>query len=303
MATLLTITAVAMRARVQRPELIVGWLWFLLTLVPVIGLVQVGAQPFADRYTYIPLVGVFVMIVWPIADAVRGRVGARVATAAAVSLVAALGWLTSRQVAVWHDSVRLWTHTVSVTRDNYRAYTNLGHALTRAESAQRAEAALREALRLKPDYPNARNYLGALLVDRQRPAEAEVELRAALAVRPLFVEARNNLGLALAAQGRHDEATREFLTALDTAPAFAQARNNLGISLAHLRRFDEAIAAFETSLRQQPRSAEVHLNLATALLDAGRPNDARPHLDAAIQYGEGPLRTEAERMKAGIRVP
>ena len=294
---LAAITIFAVRLRARTPVVLVGWLWFLGTLLPVIGLVQVGAQPFADRYTYVPLVGVFLMIVWGIAEALRTRAAFRVAGAIALAAIAALAVATVRQVAVWRDSVTLWTHAVSVTNGNYRAHTNLGFALARAESSVRAEAAYREALRLKPDYPRARNYLGALLVDRDRPEEAEVELRAALAVWPRFAEARNTLGLALAAQDRQPEAIREFEAALAVAPSFAQARNNLGIALARSGRLPDAIAAFEASVRLQPGSAEAHLNLAVALLDAGRPLDARPHLDAAIRYGDGSLREMAEKLR------
>jgi tetratricopeptide (TPR) repeat protein len=279
------------------PYLLVGWLWFLGTLVPVVGLVQVGAQPYADRYTYVPLTGVFLMIVWTIADAATGRKAARiVAGTSAILALALLASLTYRQVAVWRDSVTLWTHTVAVTQANYRAYTNLGFALAEAQSSARAEVAYREALRLKPDYPNARNYLGALLVDLRRPEEAEAELRAALAVRPRFAEAHNHLGLALAAQGKMQPAIASFEEAVRLAPAFGQARNNLGIALASEGRNAEALAAFEESVRYQPRSAEAHLNFAVALIDAGRPRDAVPHLQAAVRYATGPLKAEATRL-------
>ena len=297
---LAAITAVALRLRARHPVVLVGWLWFAGTLVPVIGLVQVGAQPYADRYTYVPLIGVFLMVIWPAADALRSQRGRAAAGLGATALAVVLTVLTWRQVAHWRDSITLWTHTSNVTDANYRAYTNLGHALDQAASSTRAEAAYRQALQLKPDYANARNYLGALLLDRQRPAEAEVELRAALAVRPRFAEARNSLGLALAAQNRQAEAIREFETALSLAPSFAQARNNLGIALARSGRLTEAIAAFEASLRQQPRSAEVHLNLAVALLDAGRPQAARPHLAAAVEYGHGILRETAQKLLLGL---
>ena len=296
---LLAITIGAVRLRARAPVVLVGWLWFLGTLLPVIGLVQVGAQPFADRYTYVPLVGVFLMVVWGVAGVIRSRAAAVVAGGIAVAAIAALAVATSRQVEVWRDSVTLWTHAVSATTGNYRAQTNLGFALARAESSARAEAAYREALRLKPDYPRARNYLGALLLELDRPQEAEAELRAALAVWPRFAEARNSLGMALAAQDRQADAIREFEIALAEAPSFAQARNNLGIALARSGRLTDAIAAFEASVRLQPASAEAHLNLAVALLDAGRPLDARPHLDAAIRYGDGSLREMAEKLRGG----
>ena len=296
LALLVAITAAVVRERIRRPVLLVGWLWFLGTLVPVVGLVQVGAQPYADRYTYVPLTGLFLMIVWTMADAAGRRLAGIAAGTCAGVVVALLATLTYRQVALWHDSVTLWTHTVAVTHANYRAYTNLGFALAEAQSSARAEAAYREALRLKPDYPNARNYLGALLVDLRRPGEAEAELRAALAVRPRFAEAHNTLGLALAAQGKTQPAIASFTEAVRLAPAFGQARNNLGIALASEGRGAEALAQFEASVRYQPRSAEAHLNFAVALIDAGRPQAAVPHLQAAVEYGTGPLRADATRL-------
>ena len=302
LALITVLTLVVVRERNRRPALLVGWLWFLGTLVPVVGLVQVGAQPYADRYTYVPLIGVFLMIAWTLSDA-TGRKHARVVVAMFSMLVGMLlATLTYHQVALWRDSVTLWTHTVAVTNANYRAYTNLGFALVEAQSSARAEAAYREALRLKPDYPNARNYLGALLNDLQRPAEAEAQLRAALAARPQFAEAHNNLGLALVAQGKAGPAISAFTEAVRLAPTFGQARNNLGIVLAGQGRSAEALLAFEASVRYQPRSAEAHLNLAVALIDAGRPRDAVPHLEAAIAYGTAPLRSEATRILQQITI-
>ena len=295
-ALLAAISVVVVRHRVRRPEVLVGWLWFLGTLVPVAGLVQVGAQPYADRYTYVALTGVFLMIVWTVADATARTPARIVAATSGVLAGVLLTTLTYRQAALWRDSVTLWTHTVAVTDGNYRAYTNLGFALAEAQSSARAEVAYREALGLKPDYPNARNYLGALLIELRRPAEAEVELRAALAVRPRFVEAHNNLGLALAAQGKTQSAIASFTEAVRIAPAFGQARNNLGIALASEGRSAEALAAFEASVRYQPRSAEAHLNFAVALMEAGRPRDAVPHLEFAVQYGTGALSAEATRL-------
>lgn len=296
LAALVAITVAVLREQTRRPVLLVGWLWFVGTIVPVVGLVQVGAQPYADRYTYVPLTGVFLMIVWTIADAAARRSARIVAGTSAVAVGALMITLTYRQVALWRDSVTLWTHTVAVTHANYRAYTNLGFALAEAQSSARAETAYREALRLKPDYPNARNYLGALLVDLGRPEQAEHELRAALAVRPRFAEAHNNLGLALAARGKTEPAIASFTEAVRLAPSFGQARNNLGIALASAGRSAEALAQFEASVRYQPRSAEAHLNFAVALMEAGRPQEAVPHLQAAIGYGAGPLKADATRL-------
>ena len=265
-----------------RPYLAVGWLWFLITLMPVIGVIQVGSQPYADRYTYVPSIGLFIMIAWGAADvaAVSGSMR-RFFRVAAPAIVGALAILAFRQVGVWRNSVSLWEHAVAVTPTNYRAHTNLGFALAEERATDRALAAYREAIRLEPDFARVRNYYGALLRDSGSVQTAVGELRAAIALQPRFIEAHNNLGLALAALGQTADAISAFREAVRLDPTFAPAWNNLGIALASERQFDAAIAAFRESLKYQPDSAESHFNLALALEDAGRPDDARPHFETA----------------------
>lgn len=287
-ALLAVITWVAVRARTSRPYILVGWTWFLVTLVPVIGLVQVGSQPFADRYMYVPAIGIFLAVAWTAVDlagrSATRRVLARVAGAAVVTVLAVV---SHRQAGVWRDSVTLWEHAVSVGPDNYRAHTNLGFALAEADEIDRAIAAYREAIRLRPGFPNAHNYLGALLSQRGRHAEAAVELRAALKTRPRFVEARNNLGLALAALDQPGDAIGEFREAVRLDPTFAPAWNNLGIVLAGVGQIEAAVQAFTESVRYQPESAQAHYNLGVALRDAGRPAEARIHFESALRIDPG----------------
>ncbi len=289
---LLAMTAVVIRSRRERPYLAAGWGWFLGTLVPVIGIIQVGSQPYADRYMYIPAIGLFIMAAWAAKDLAAARPAwSRAWPIAGTVLVVAAAGLTYRQVAYWRDSVTLWERTVAVTRDNYRAYTNLGFALADDGQRNRALTAYTDAIRLNPDYANARNYLGVLLADMGDHDRAAAEYAAALKLRPRFAQAHNNLGLTRAAQDRLDDAVAEFTEALRLDPAFAPARNNLAIAYVKQGQHDKAIAEFETAVRQQPGSAESQLNLASALAAADRKREALPHFEAAARLGGDPVRT------------
>jgi tetratricopeptide (TPR) repeat protein len=298
LAMLAAVTWQAWRARGTRPYVLTGWLLFLGMLVPVIGLVQVGAQPYADRYMYLPAIGLFVIAVWGVNDLASAIRGERVAIAVGIAALAACFSVSAKQVPVWRDSVSLWTHTASVTRDNYRAETNLGFAHARAQSARAALSAYDRALARKPDFAQALSYRGSLYADLGDAARAEADLRAAIAARPRHVEAHNTLGLVLASANRLDEAIASFRRAVTVQPAFGQAWNNLGIALAMSGRLPEAIEAFRESVRLQPGSGEAHLNLGTALADSGRPAEARPHLERAIALGPAEVVTRAREVLA-----
>jgi len=269
-----------------QPYLFVGWAWFVGTLVPVIGLVQAGSQPYADRFMYVPAIGLFVMAAWSANRWASARPGSawRVGTIGIV-VVLASAVVTFRQVAHWKDSVTLWEHAVAVTQDNYRAQTNLGFALAEAGSATRAQAAYREALRINPEYPNAHNYLGALLADRGEHDRAAMEFEAAIRLRPRFPEAHNNLGLARVEQGRMTEAVAAFQEAIRQDPFFAPARNNLAIAYVRQDQPDKAVVEFAEAVRLQPGSPESHMNLGSALAGAGRPREALAHFETAERLG------------------
>ena len=308
---LAALTALALRAASRWPYAAVGWFWYLGTLVPVIGLIQVGSQPYADRYTYLPLIGMSVAVVWGLADALGRSWAGRTALAVVASLaVVGCALLTRAQVAHWRDAVTLWRHTVAVTEGNYRAHTNLGQALTAAGRSAEALPAFETAIRLRPDFAEARNYHGVALMDRGDVERAAVEFGHAVRLLPRFVEARNNLGLALAQMGRLPEAVTEFKEAIRLSPAFAPAHTNLGIALAQLGRLDEAAVAFREAARLQPDSVETHLNLAAALTDLGRVAEAIGQYDlalrldpasAAAQHGWGRALVRDNRPAEGLR--
>jgi tetratricopeptide (TPR) repeat protein len=281
---LLALTILALRLAKAAPYVTFGWLWYVGTLVPVIGLVQVGLQASADRYTYVPLVGIFVAMSWGLgALAGRGR-PARIAVAAlsAVSL-AGLVVVTRGQVRHWSDTRSLFEHALAVTSNNFVAHNNLGVDLARRGKPQEAIAEYEEALRIKADYAEAQNNLGTALHDQGRDAEAVDHLRLALANVPESAAIRLNLGNALAGSGQADAALAEYDRALRLQPDAADVHRNMGNLLHRLGRNDEAVSHFQRAVEQRPDDASVRLGLATALTGAGK-------FDAALQQFEISLR-------------
>ena len=272
-AALAGVSILVLRTVRSRPYLAVGWLWYLVTLAPVIGLVQVGAQARADRYMYVPMVGLSIMLAWGAADWLRGAPRFRPAVAAlAVAACLASAALAAEQVQHWKDSQALFEHALAVTDGNYLAHHNLGVAL--AEMPGRLPEAIahyRAALAIQPDSARAHTDLGNALAKLPgRAGEAVAEYRAALRIAPDSAIPHNNLGNALAAlPGRLPEATAEYRAALGIDPGYAAAHNNLGFALAQVPgRLPESIREYREALRIQPDYAEAHANLAAALAES-----------------------------------
>jgi Flp pilus assembly protein TadD len=265
----------------RRPYLLVGWFWYLGTLVPVIGLVQVGEQSRADRYTYVPLIGVFIMLAWGASELYQ-RARFRYAWLAlpAAALVACVT-LTWRQARLWHDSRSLWEHTLRVTVDNYVAENNLGFALFEGGKYTQAEEHFRSALRIKPDYVRACANLGLALDKRGRAAEAVDWYRKTLELHPNLAATRNNLGVALAKQGKMDDALDQLQEAVRIDPTFTEAVYNLAFALARQKRFDQAIAYCRDCIRVEPQNARFRFALADLLRQQGQVEEAMR------QYQEG----------------
>ena len=288
---LVAVTVAVIRLLRSRPYLFVGWFWFLGMLLPVIGLVQAGAQPYADRFMYVPGVGLFLMVAWAGRDlaAAVPYWRPRIVTAGALIVLACLV-ATSFVVPYWRNSVTLWEQATKATHNNYRAHTNLGFALAEDGQRTRAIAEYQEAIRIQPKYPNAHNYLGVAHAQLGEHAQAVPAFEAALKLRPGFAEAWNGLGLSLVELNKLPDAIQAFQKALDAEPRFSPARNNLAIAYAQRNDFESAIREFAESVRQQPDSAETRINLATALASAGRLRDALPEFAAAAQLGGDPVR-------------
>jgi Tfp pilus assembly protein PilF len=237
-------TAIFMAAR-KRPYLGIGWLWYLITLVPVIGVLQVGVQAMADRYTYIPLIGLFIAVVWLIPDSLieakrvgdgeKGRGGEkpRIAVAAvACTIIAVLAIATFTQVEYWQDRETLFRHATEVTEGNYMAHMNLGLALSEQGRSEEAIENYRKAIAIQPKWNAGGHYDIAMnLWDLGDLNGAMVELRETLRFDPKFAQAHCNLGLALKEQNKIDEAIKEYREAIRLKPDMSEAHNNLAVAL------------------------------------------------------------------------
>jgi len=268
---IVSISVVVWRARREQPYLLVGWLWYLGTLVPVIGLIQAGDQANADRYTYVPLLGIFLMLTWGAWDLLAKWPARKTALIAVATIVVGLLSVGARaQVQHWRNSLTLWSYAAAVTEGNYLAHTNLGFALEAAGRPEEALASFSQAVQDRPVFAESRNALGVALMNRGRLNEADAQIREALRIKPEFAAAHNNLGMLLAQQGQAGEATVQFLEGLRLEPNNAVMRTNLGMALAAQRRFEEAITAYRKALESMPDSADAHNKLGNALYKLGK---------------------------------
>jgi tetratricopeptide (TPR) repeat protein len=268
----------------KHPYLIVGWLWYLGTLVPVIGLVQVGAQAMADRYTYVPLIGLFIMIGWGIPDILAGsRYGKATLAVSAGLLLSIFMVVASLQIREWRDNIILFTHTLKVTNRNAMIQNNLGVALADQGKTQEAMAHYTEALRINPDHANAHYNLGNVLYLQGKAQEAMAHYTEALRINPHHAEAHCSLGNALARQGKTQEAMAHYTEAIRIEPSFAEAHNNLGVVLADQGKTQEAMAHYTEALRINPHHANAHNNLGNALSRQGKTQEAMAHYTEALR--------------------
>ena len=271
---LIGVTAAAVMQLRRRPYLAVGWLWYVGTLVPVIGLVQIGEQQMADRYTYVPLVGLFVAITWLtlslVPEGVRGS-RATLPVAAAI-VVVALAATARAQTLHWRDSLSLYRHAVAVTAGNTVAHNNLGTAYGQAGRLAQAMEQFQAALEIDPDYADAHNNLGNALLQQGRTDEAGGHFREALRLDPDLVAARMNYGVVLERSGRLAEAVGQFDRAIELNPELGEVRryaaaahDRWGTALWEGGERDAAIAQFREALRLDPDlgAAREHLRMAT----------------------------------------
>lgn len=275
-AVLVALTALALRERERRPYLLVGWLWYVGTLVPVIGLVQLGGAALADRYTYVPYLGLFAALAWSLPP------WPRLVPAAALGVLAALALATRAQLATWRDSVALWERALAVTERNPVAHNNLGFALARRGDTDAAMRHLVQAIALRPTYLVARVELGNLLLAAGRLDEATAQYQAAVAIDPTSAAALTNLGRALAQQGHPAEAVALHERALAADPSATAARLNLGTALAALGRFADARRAFEAVLAAEPENTDALNNRGNMLLAEGRTAEGLASIERAL---------------------
>jgi Tfp pilus assembly protein PilF len=278
------ITAFALYEAGRRAYFITGWLWFLGTLVPVIGLVQVGSQAMADRYHYIPSIGLFVALVFGLADLAKARRIGRTATVV-VSAAGLLlfGSLAALQVRQWRDSKTLFEHTLSVTSDNLVVHYNLGHVLGEERKYDEAIPHFVEALRIKPDFFDALINMGITLAEQGKTTEAISYYRRALDVESRSAKAHMQLALALIKQEKADNALQEAYQAAEIAPNDADIRTNLGLMLARQNKLPEAAAQLNEAVRLNPDSPEAQNNLGLVFLMSGQAEKSLPYFSTALR--------------------
>lgn len=263
-------------ARLSRtPWLAAGWFWFLGTLVPVIGIVQVGDQSIANRYTYVPLIGLFLALVW-LADDWRARRGGSIAgwgaLATAVLLLCAFG--LRRELWHWRDGVAIFEQAVRVTHNNFVAMTNLGNNLARMNQHAAAIDLYQQALRVRPASSETHYNLGSSLADTGQRDGAERHFREAIRIHPGHAQAHNNLANLLADTGRVPDAIRHYEESLRLRPGNVLARFNYGITLADLGRPADALTQFAAAVERQPDFTRARLQMVTILAAQGRNKEA-----------------------------
>jgi len=253
---LAAISALAWRLRASQPYLIVGWLWFVGTLVPVIGLVQIGMQALADRYTYVPYIGLFIMIAWGgRALALRWHIGPSFLRVVAAGIVVALGAVAFVQAQTWSNSETMWLRAVTATTGNARAHNSLGVIYGNSGDAEEASLHFREALRIGPDLSEAKNIyanLGHALMAQGKVADALPNLLRAKELNPERADICHELGLAYFGMDRKEEALAAWREAVRINPQLEASWFTMAMVLAGDRRVDEARHAFLEVLRINP---------------------------------------------------
>jgi protein O-mannosyl-transferase len=284
-------TFLAIRALPRRPYLTVGWLWYLITLLPVIGLIQAGAQARADRYTYIPMIGVGIALVWGASETLEAWPRVRLGLAAAAcSACLVLTWL---QVGYWRDSISVYRHAIDVTSYNYLARFNLASVLDARGDSAEAVSQLREAVRIQPYFATAHAELGQLLAKQGRPEEGVKQLQSAVRLEPENADSHLRLGSVLGSLGRAGDAAGEFSEGLRLQPENADGHYNFGIALAQAGKLEDAAREFRATVKLRPTDVEAHFNLGMALAELGQTDEAIAQLSEVVRIK--PEFTEARR--------
>jgi tetratricopeptide (TPR) repeat protein len=287
-AVLIGISVAAVKLIRRAPYFVFGWFWYLGTLVPVIGLVQVGVQSMADRYAYIPLIGIFIVIAWGTSD-LTAKMGSRTKVIAysAGGVIISLMVTSLIQISHWKDSVTILQHAVNAVDKEYSSfaniYNNLGRALNEQKKVEQAQFNFLKALRLNPEHAFAHNNLGATFIEQNRFTEAIPHFRAALKTHPDDAESHNHLGVALSRLRQPEEAIIHYKQAINLNPNFLLAYNHLGMTLSEMGKFTEAESSYRKAIALNPNYAEAHNNLGTALGNMKKFDEAIAHYKEAIR--------------------
>ena len=282
---LFSLSVLLIRNSQRYPYNTVGWLWYIGTLLPVIGLVQWGLWPsMADRFTYVPLIGLFIIITWIFPDILARwrycKIGLTLSACLVLSTLMICTWL---QVRHWENSIKLFSHAIQVTSNNYPAHYNLGVILARHGKTKQALDHYYETLRIRPDYVKAHYNLGVALARQDKIEEAITHYYEALRTKPDYIEAHNNLAVALASQGMFKKAIAHLGEAIRIKRDYADAHYNLGNIFAEQGKTDKAIIQYHKVLQINPDNSWVHYNMGNALAAKGRSMEAISHYFEALR--------------------
>ncbi len=281
---LMIITICVIRFGSKYRYLPVGWLWYLGTLVPVIGLVQVGEQAMADRYTYVTLTGLFIIIAWGINDLLQGwrhqKFILNLSSFAVILALCACAWF---QTSYWRNNSSLFQHALKVTKGNYVIYNNLGALLSEQGKPEEAIVLYHQAIEAVPDYPNALNNLGIAYYRLGRDEEAIQTLKQAVQTKSDFAEAYYNLGVAYNKTGRYQESAEAFRSVIKIKPDDAEAYYNLGVVCGRIQRHDEEIESYNRAIAIKPDFAKAYDGLGCALVHQNKFDQAITYLQQAIK--------------------
>ncbi len=294
---LVCITTVVIRMVRRSPSLAVGWFWYLGTLVPVIGIVQIGAQAMADRYTYIPFIGIAIMVAWGLPELMANwRHRDRMLAVSAGILIPAMMALSWAQANHWENNIKLYNHAIEVTDKKYPSFAiihyNLGAALYDKKELNEAISHYKEAIRLKPDYAVSHYNLGVTLGELMEIDAAISHYRDAIRIQPEYAASHNNLANALDKKMEFDEAVFHYKEAIKLKPNHAKTHYNLGRTLGKQMKLDEAIAHYKEAIRLKPGYAEAHNNLGSTLGEQGKFEDAIGHFTMAVKLDPGNVQAQ-----------
>ncbi|MES0337420.1 MAG: tetratricopeptide repeat protein [Candidatus Magnetobacterium sp. LHC-1] len=285
---LLAITIYALVSGPRRPYLIIGWLWYVGTMVPVIKLVQTGREAIADRYTYVPLIGIYIIMAWAGAELLQNNRFKKpvLATVAAV-LIVFYGSLTWAYTGHWKNSLTLFKHAIDAVENNYQAYNNYGNALIDDDRLDESIGYFARGIELKPDSAELRGSMGDVLTRQGKFEEAMIHYVRSQPLMFFDGEAllRKRFGLIYLKRKNYRDAVIYLNKSLDIHPRDTEVLNNLGIALMGLDRVNEAVDAFTRAVDIAPQSASMHKNLAYALRKAGRDEEAQAHMLQAQRLG------------------
>ena len=277
---LIAVSAAAFMCRRRHPYFLTGWFWFLGMVVPVSGIIQVGEQAHADRYMYLPQIGLYIIVTWFSESNLRRAVVFGTAMASSIALLMFPAW---KQTSYWRDGRTLWTHALAVDPQNDTAHISLCDLDLRENRLDDAVFHARTALEIRPDSADAHSRLGVALSASGQNEEASIHFQKALETHQIRPRVHYNIATLLLNSGHLDEAIAEFKKELQIQPEFVEAHNNLGIALTSKGELDGALAHFQKALELDPQLPKVHHNIATILLRQGQLDQAVAHLQKELQ--------------------